>query len=163
MFYICAGLPGTGKSTLSQRLARELGALHLRIDVIEHAMSEAGLVVDGPQGYLVGYALAEHNLSLGLSVVADSVNPLRITRQAWRAAAQRAGAPFVEIEFICSDPIEHRRRVETRPNEIAGFTLPDWEAVVKRQYEPWDQAHIVIDTAGQTEQHSYAALLAALR
>ncbi len=153
--YILGGLPGTGKSTLSQRLARELGAVHLRIDIIEHAMRGAGIALNGPEGYIVAYRLAEHNLRLGLAVVADSVNPIEITREAWRAVALRVGVQFFEIEFLRSDSAEHRQRVETRPADIAGFELPTWEQVVNREYEPWQTDHIVIDTAGKTVEQSF--------
>jgi predicted kinase len=162
MLYICAGLPGTGKTTLSLALARRLRAVHLRIDIIEQALRESGLPVHGPEGYVIAYRLAEHNLGLGLPVVTDSVNPIGITRAAWRETAHRAGAAFVEIEFITSDPVEHRRRVETRLADIAGFRLPTWEEVVSREYEPWEGDHVVIDTAGQTAAQSEAALLRAL-
>jgi hypothetical protein len=33
---------------------------------------------------------------------------------------------------------------------------------VRRAYEPWDAAHLVIDTAGQTVEQSVAALQHAL-
>jgi predicted kinase len=81
MLYIFAGLPGTGKSTLSQRLARQLGAVHVRIYTNEQALRAAGLPVEGPEGYIVGYQLEADNLRLGLDVVADSVNPLPVTRR----------------------------------------------------------------------------------
>lgn len=158
MLYIISGLPGTGKTTISQELASKWQAVHLRIDVIEQALREAGINLHGPEGYMVAYRLAEHNLRLGLNVIADSVNPWKLTRAAWRAVAARAGAPFVEIEFICSNPAEHRRRVETRSSDITDFRLPTWEEVEHRDYEPWDTAHIVIDTAGQTPDQSLATL-----
>ncbi len=50
-------------------------------------MRGAGIALNGPEGYIVAYRLAEHNLRLGLAVVADSVNPIEITREAWRAVA----------------------------------------------------------------------------
>jgi hypothetical protein len=38
-------------------------------------------------------------------------------------------------------------RVETRVNDVPGFTPPTWDEVLARDYEPWDWEHIVIDTA----------------
>jgi predicted kinase len=101
-------------------------------------------------------------LRLGRTVVADSVNPLCLTRDAWCDVAVRAGAIFVEVLVICSDPIEHRHRVETRTTDIAGFTLPTWQEVLTREFKPWRREHIVIDTAGQTVEQSMAELRAAL-
>lgn len=162
MLYILAGLPGTGKSTLAQRLARAQQAVYLRIDTIEQALREAGRPLDGPEGYVVACRLAADNLRLGSPVVVDSVNPLAITRVAYREVAARAGVPFVEIEVLCSNAAEHRARVESRATDIAGLRLPTWEEVVTRAYEPWDSAPLVIDTAGQTVEQSVAALERAL-
>jgi predicted kinase len=83
MLVIFGGLPGTGKSTLAVRLAGEVGAVYLRIDTIERAMIDANEALSvGERGYLVAYAVAEDNLRLGHTVIADSVNPLEITRTA---------------------------------------------------------------------------------
>jgi len=163
MLYIFGGLPGTGKSTLAQRLARDRRAVHLRIDTIEQALRDAQGRCDGPEGYLVAYTIAGDNLRLGLSVVADSVNPLAITRAAWQAVATAAGVPFVEIEVVCSNRPEHRRRIEGRVTDIAGLRLPTWDDVVRREYEPWTAEHVIIDTAGATVDESLSALEDALR
>ncbi len=160
MLIAFGGLPGTGKTTLARELARQLGVVYLRIDTIECAIAPAEDMSVGVAGYRVGYAVAEENLRLGLSVVADSVNPLRITRDAWRNAASRAGVNLVEILVVCSDQVEHRYRVDTRKTDIPG--LITWQDVLMRQFEPWDREHVVIDTAGQTIEQSLAALRAAV-
>lgn len=162
MLYILGGLPGTGKSTLSQYLAGDRQWVHLRIDTIEQVLRQSGSLITGVEGYAIAYRLAEDNLRLGLSVVADSVNPLQITRAAWCEVAQRAGVPFIEIEVICSDRAEHQRRVENRSTDIPGLRLPTWNEVVNRDYEQWDTEHIVIDTANQTVEQSITALQQAL-
>ena len=103
----------------------------------------------GPAGYLLAYALAEANLALGQHVIADLVNRLAVTRDAWRRAAANVCSPCVEIEVVCSDPIEHRRRVEARGADIPGFRVPSWDDVQQRAYDPWDRPRLVLDTAGR--------------
>lgn len=154
MLYIFGGLPGTGKTALARLLAQDQKAVYIRIDTIEQVIRETAGVVNGPEGYAVAYRLAEDNLRLGMNVVADSVNPLQITRTAWRDAATRAGDSYIEIEVVCSEEAEHRTRVQTRSTDIAGFRLPTWEEVKSREYEPWDGEHIIIDTAGKTIEQS---------
>lgn len=151
MLVIFSGLPGVGKTTLARALAGKIKAALLRIDSLEHALVEAALVKEGgeigPAGYMAAYALAADNLRLGLDVIADSVNPLSITRDAWRAVALDNGADYLEIEVKCSDPAEHRRRVEGRSSDLPGFVLPNWDEVLKRDYQPWNRDRLIIDTA----------------
>lgn len=151
MFVIFGGLPGTGKSTIARQLAKRLHACYLRIDTIEEAIRSAGVLCSGsdvgPAGYITAYRLAVDNLRIGGFVVADSVNPLKITRDAFKAIAEQAGVAFLEVEIICSDRHEHRRRVEERSSDIEGHTPPTWEEVEARHYEAWDRPHLQIDTA----------------
>ncbi|WGS53886.1 AAA family ATPase [Paraburkholderia sp. D15] len=149
MLIAFGGLPGTGKTTVAQALARQLGAVYLRIDTLEQALatSTTDETEIGPAGYLVGYAVAADNLRLGLTVIADSVNSLDVTRNAWRSVAQKAGVRIFEIELICSDPSVHRQRVEGRRADIAGLKLPTWSNVLERQYDAWESEHLVIDTS----------------
>jgi len=62
-----AGLPVTGKTSIARELARRRGAMHLRIDTIEQALTRVVGIMGkiGPEGYFVAYALAEDNLRLG--------------------------------------------------------------------------------------------------
>jgi predicted kinase len=135
-------------------IAEARGATYLRIDTIEQALRDSGVVAGdmGPAGYVVAYALAEDNLRMGREVVADSVNPLAVTRAAWRAIAARTASPLAEVEVICSDAAEHRRRVELRA------APPTWDEVVRRTYEPWDGPRIVLDTAHRSIPDAVAAL-----
>ncbi len=151
MLIVFAGLPGTGKSTLASGVARRLVAVYLRIDTIEQAMKDSVLEFSSAEdaGYLAGYALAEDNLRIGHSVVADSVNPIQSTRDAWLKVAERAGKSAIEVEVLCSDPAEHRRRIETRSSDIPGLNLPTWQDVLDRVYDPWERDRIVVDTAAK--------------
>ena len=57
-------------------------------------------------GYRVGNAIAADNLRIGRTVIADSVNPIPLSRDAWVEVANRAQVSVVEIEFTCSDTKE---------------------------------------------------------
>lgn len=162
MLIILAGLPGVGKTTIARELAPRLVAVHLRIDSIEAAIRRSSRHAAIPMddaGYLVGYAVAEDNLRLGHSVIADSVNPWPDTRDAWLAVARRAEVPAREFEIVCSDPVEHERRVTARdPDDDRAGPLT-WQQVLARDYRHWHRPPIVIDTARQTPLESVDAIL----
>ncbi len=156
---ILSGLPGVGKSTVAKSLSARTGGFYLRIDTIEQALATSTLRINRAEdaGYAIACAIASDNLCGGKVVIADSVNPLPVTRDAFLAVAQECGAAAIEVEVICSDPIMHRHRVETRASDIPGLALPDWQSVVSREYHPWTRERLVLDTAkvsvGQCVDH----------
>jgi predicted kinase len=160
---IFGGLPATGKTTLARAVARRLQATYFRVDTVEQVIrGAADLSSIDDIGYRLGYAFAEDNLRLGQTVIADCVNPLQLTRDAWKAVADRAGVPAVEVEIICSDRDEHRRRVETRRVDIAGLSLPSWQDIVTGEYHSWTGDRVVVDTAGRSIDECVAEIETAL-
>ena len=159
MLIALSGLSGTGKTTIARQLAREWAAVYLRIDSIEQSLRRAGWTVES-EGYSVAHAIAEDNLRLGLIVVADSVNPWPLTRNEWRAVAERTCVPAIDVEIVCADAHEHRRRVEARRADIVGQILPTWQEIVERDYRPWDSERIVIDTSRLSVEQSVRTILA---
>ncbi|SFT26703.1 AAA family ATPase [Methylobacterium sp. yr668] len=164
MLVVLGGLPGTGKTTLGKALALKRSATYVRLDEIEHALTHHAKLGPniGAAGYVVAFAVAASNLRLGGLVIADSVNPVPESRQGWRDVAHGETARLLEIEVICSDRVEHRRRVETRTADIAGFTLPSWSSVMGRDYVPWTSPRLVVDTALLTPDEAVAAAEAAI-
>ncbi|MBU9766368.1 AAA family ATPase [Mycobacterium sp. TNTM28] len=163
-----SGLPGVGKTTLARRLSIAIDAVHVRVDTIEAALTTSGIVdlaggwsAVPDAGYRGAYAIALDHLAAGHSVVADSVNPLAITREAWARCATTGQATLVDVEVICSDRALHRRRVEARTSDLEGLTVPTWQQVEERTYECWDTAVLRIDTAAGID-HAVRQIKAAL-
>lgn len=161
MLIVFSGLPGTGKTTLAKGLAATLGAVYVRIDTIEQALRDsADFARDlGRTGYQIAYELAASNLGLGGTVVVDCVNPVMESRRAWTDVSSRSGAPLMDVQVICSDMTEHRRRVETRQVDIPGLTPPAWQSVMNHDYEPWDTDPFTVDTALDSPAEALAAIV----
>jgi predicted kinase len=147
MLIIFSGLPGAGKSTIAKALTAKRRAAYVRVDDIEQALLRCGGMDVGAKGYIIAHAVALSNLKLGLDVVADSVNPVEDSRQGWRNVAKQSERPFLEVEIVCTDLNEHRRRVENRTAEIIGHELPSWATIQAYDYTSWTTDRLVVDTA----------------
>lgn len=146
---VLSGAPGVGKTSLARAVCRRVGAAHLRVDTIEQGLIRGGMPAEqlGVQGYGAVHEVAADQLAVGLPVVADMVNGVVEARQAWEQVAARTGARLVRVLLECSDPDEHRRRVESRDADIEGHHLPDWDQARTSELAPWPEADVRVDTA----------------
>ena len=165
MLIILTGLPGTGKTSVSKIVSERIGALFLCIDSIECGLKNSVLQIDPAEdaGYTAAYGIAEDNLQIGHSVIADSVNPITVTRQAWLDVADQAGVRAIEVEFKCSDLSEHQRRVEVRISKSDRRGLPTWQSVCERVYDLPNSPAITIDTARKSVEECAEELMSKLR
>ena len=160
---VIGGLPGTGKSTIAEALAARTASTYLRVDRIEQAIVAWSTLTHpvGPVGYAVAHALALEQLGLRLDTVVECVNPVALTRDAWPGTATAAGAVLVEVEVVCSDVVEHRRRVENRASDVVGLTKPTWAEVIGREYESWSRPHVTIDSATTSVEQAVQQIVVA--
>jgi predicted kinase len=112
-------------------------------------MLKAGI----PQSFATGLAayvaardLAADHLRLGQNVVVDAVNGVEAAREMWRTLATECHAALSFVMITCSDGNEHRRRVEARADPTPPLRSPTWSEVVEREFVPWDDPVLLIDS-----------------
>lgn len=154
LLVVFAGLPGSGKTTVSRTVADRIGATFLRVDTIESAVQEWHAPVgDSPVGYVAAAQVAHDQLVAGRPVVVDAVNAVDLAREGWRRLAAATGARLRWVEVVCSDPAEHRRRVEGRIGDWPGHVPPTWEQVRAATWEPFADERLLVENLGDADPH----------
>jgi predicted kinase len=165
-FIVFTGLPGTGKTSIAEAVARELGIPVFAKDWLEATLircelqqAEGGPPL-GSAGYQLLTTLAERQLQLGQSVILDSVASTLSIRSTWRTLAQTYQAEWRVIECICSDEAAQRDRMNVRQRGIPSWHELDWSEVerVKAYYAPWDEECLILDAVKPLTENIAAAL-----
>jgi predicted kinase len=172
LLVLVTGLPGTGKSTMADVAAAELGAPVLGHDwamsglrpypEIQEALDAMGLRGHRGVGWSILWALARSQLRRGLPVVLDGV--ARAAEVAGtRAVSREEGAPSFVVLTECSDAELHRRRVEGRQRGIPGWYELDWDHVARArgEWEELDDINVVLGATATIAQNA-ASLRSAL-
>jgi predicted kinase len=162
MLIVVSGLPGTGKSAISDGLGRELRLPVLSVHPIESAILHAGIprsFETGYAAYLVAEAVADGQLRSGLGSVIDAVNSVEPGRELWRALARRHAVPLRIVVCTIADEETHRRRLRDRDRGI-DVGEPRWLDVEQRRAEwtSWPEPHLVLDGSDSVEVNLAAAL-----
>lgn len=154
---IVSGLPGSGKSTLSEGVAKELEIPVFSVDPIESAIIKSGIEKSfetGLAAYLVAETLAGEQLKLGISTIIDAVSPVKESREMWHNLSQKYQAELKIVECVC-DPEIHKQRIEKRVRNMHGIPEVTWEDVENRRKEflPWEEERLIVDTSHNNEEN----------
>ncbi len=138
---IFTGLPGTGKSTLAEKLARTVGAPAFAGDWLMGGLEPAHAALgqlDRAQ-YLAAWfgllrTLVTRQLMLDQSAVVDDVvSDGQFVL--WREVTDQFRARLYLVECVCSDEAVHRARVEGRVRGIPGWHEVGWDHVERMRAE----------------------------
>jgi predicted kinase len=167
---LVTGLPGTGKSTMADVAAAELGAAVLGHDwamsglrpypELQATLDAMGLRGHRDVGWSILWALARAQLRRGASVVLDGV--ARTPEAAGtRAVAAEEGAPCLVVMTACADAPLHRSRLEGRQRGIPGWYELEWDHVdrARRDWVPPADVDLSLEAAARIADN--AALLRA--
>jgi predicted kinase len=158
---VFTGLPGTGKSTMAELVAAELGAPAFAGDWLLGALKPHGVLngLDRPTFLAMYYdllaTLMTRQLMLGQSAVLDCLLNDDLAER-WSRTAEQYAARFHVIECVCTDEPEHRRRLETRRRDIPGWHEVNWAHVerMRVEYPPLTFPHLTLDAIRPLEETS---------
>lgn len=157
---IFSGLPGTGKSTLANHLARELHWPLLRIDDVVNNVPENAGVEFWDSCVEVLLTLTEAQLELGLSVVVDSVF-MNTDRHHAQALARKYHAQFRPIHTYLSDEKTWEQRLTARYLELNNPAVSTWEQVQHQRghFRDWEPDTALFVDALNSAEENYEAVL----
>ncbi len=147
---VMSGLPGTGKSSLAEVLARHLRAPIFNRDRLEATLWREGVGREVHSGRIANElmtTLAAEQLRRGQSAILDSVATTTAVRDAWQELAEQAHADLRVVECVCSDEALHHERLGLRTRDIPGWYEVGWDEVldVRSRFEPWRGPHLTVD------------------
>ncbi len=144
------GYPGTGKSTIARAIAAALHAPLIDRDILRQKAVD--IFGDLPQvgrfSYELMFALAEEQLSLGLSVVVDTPLTYQTTYEQSKKLAKTFQTPMLVVHCQCPPDVQ-KRRLEGRKGKVSEFQITSWEEWMewKPRFENYDDGGCVIDTS----------------
>ncbi len=156
---LTVGLPGSGKSTFSRRLAHEVDFIILESDALRRVLFGTPTYSISESRMLFGaiYTAAAELLLRGQSLILDATNVRESDRTPAYRLAQQTGARLLLLQFSASEDVTrqrlHQRREQPDAADSSSADLQIYEAMAARA-EPLTREHLNIDTSNAAESEA---------
>lgn len=171
------GLVGTGKSTLAEALALEIGFPVVSSDRVRKHLSGVAAEDRAPAAaYTAGVTARTYDeifrraaavLDAGRGVILDATFSERAHRDAARAFAERRALPFLFVETTCPPQVVEKRVRERASGPSESDADLAVLAEMRRRFQAVDELHelqkLVVDTTQPAPLSTIASRLLALR
>jgi predicted kinase len=150
VFIIVSGLPGTGKSYFSQRLAEKIPLVILESDDLRKVLFPRPAYTQEESSYLfkVCHGLIEFLLKKGISLVLDATNLSERNREYLYSISERLGIKRIIVRITAPQQVV-QERLQARTHQPANRSDADWEVYrrMKSEVEKITRNHYVVDTS----------------
>jgi predicted kinase len=151
---VLVGLPGTGKSFFSARLAQRMEAAILESDALRKALFSSPSYSWEESAYLfsVIHKLIEQLLRQGMSVILDATNLAESAREHLYEIAERCKARLILVRTTAPPGLVHAR-LDGRGATHASRSDADWSVYQKMAHgvERIRRPHFTVDTSRDIE------------
>jgi predicted kinase len=145
-----SGLPGSGKSHLSQRLAQQLSAVVIESDHVRKALFPEPTY--SAQESTIVHRTCQRTmrrlLSKGVRVIFDATNLVEFQREVLYSLAERSGAALLIVRTVAPEQVI-RERLEQRKDSTQSASDADWRIYrrMSKREQRIDRTHLCIDTS----------------
>lgn len=152
-----AGYPGSGKSTISKKIAKNMGAIVIDRDVIKTSMIKSSVPesILNNASYSLVFDLAEFYLGMQISVIIDTPCYYEESLNNGIYISNKYGASYKYIECRVEDYSIIENRINSRDrlvSQIENTSIERFNNALNKSVKPIDGNFLIVNTS---EEDSY--------